>query len=155
MLGLYDAAEKTPVVATGSVESAPSTLPQILHLSYKNHGEFLLELIRSRFKNDGNGLSAATGTHDRPSISADSALDYFVEALDKDSTDPDLWRRTSSIASLLGSRRTARYCLEALLDKQARGSTGSLTLPGIQDSLAALDYAKVQLPSEFCPFTEY
>ncbi|KAF2236102.1 hypothetical protein EV356DRAFT_513347 [Viridothelium virens] len=142
----YDAAQKTAVVATGSGESAPSTLPQILHLSYKNHGEYWLELLRSgigKTTGDGRDTGAVNFTYGQPSATAAAALEYFVEALDKDGTDLDLWRRTSSITSLLGSQRTARYCLEALLDKHARGTGGPLTLPGIQDSLAASDYAKI------------
>ena len=146
--GLYDAAEHVPVVATGSAESAPSTLPQILHLSYKNHGEYLLELLRSNVRNDigsEKDSTSITGTYGRPSLTAASALEYFVEALGKDSTDIDLWRRTSSVASLLGGRRMARYCLEAALDKQTSGGSGSLIMPSIQDSLAASDYTKVRL----------
>ncbi|KAI9660091.1 MAG: Histone transcription regulator 3 [Bathelium mastoideum] len=142
----YDAAEKLPIAATGSVDSAPSTLPQILHLSYKNHGEYILDLLRSGRDEGIVTAGAATAqitSRGQPLVTADAALEYFVEALDKDSTDLDLWRRTSSIAASLGSRRMARYCLEALLDKQTNGVTRALTLPGIQDILAASDYDKI------------
>ena len=145
-LGLYDAAVKAPVAATGSADSAPSTLPQILHLSYKNHGEYLLDLLRlqqGRSSVTFNEGAVNVGGHVRPHVTADAALEYFVEALDKDGTDLDLWSRTSSIASSIGSHRLARYCLEALLDKQMSGPAGALSLPGIQESLATSEYNKV------------
>ena len=38
--------EAGPTQSTGAADSAPNTLPQILHLSYKNHGQFLLESMQ-------------------------------------------------------------------------------------------------------------
>ena len=43
---LEDDFEAGPTQSTGAADSAPNTLPQILHLSYKNHGQFLLESMQ-------------------------------------------------------------------------------------------------------------
>jgi len=52
-------------------------------------------------------------------VAATSRL--FAEALERDDTDLELWRRTSRICGLLGSRRIARFCLEAVLDGDGEG----------------------------------
>ena len=117
-----------------SSENAPSTLPQILHLSYKNRGDFVLERLQAHI----------TRTVETPQIlssrdiatAACSALDNYVNALDKDDFDLDLWRRTSLLAKALGSSRIARYCLEAIFDVDNGDMTSLMTLPGLAESLA-------------------
>ena len=118
--------------ATG--ENAPSTLPQILHLSHKNYGDFMLRHLQHQTR---DRLEAtAEYTVQQISLAASSALDHFVEALDKDETDIDLWRRTSVLGEVLGSQRVARFCLEAVLDGDDEGLMNTLSLPGLSGSSA-------------------
>lgn len=113
----------------GSLENGPSTLPQILHLSHKNYAHFQLEYLTSRL-NDVNVTLSHILTE------ASTALDHFVNALDKDDTDLDLWRRTATVGKMLNSNRIARFCLEAVLEGDDEGITGILRLPGLEESLA-------------------
>lgn len=99
----------SPEVSTGE-DLAPSTLPQILYLSFKNKGQFLLD----RIGHDTRGhcstpTSIAIQSQDRMI----DALHLFSEALDKEDSDPDLWRRIAKLSEHIGSRRIARFALES------------------------------------------
>ena len=118
-----------PAAAGGGMETGPSTLPQILHLSHKNYAQFKLEYLTAR-------LETFNFTLNQILSDATAALDHFVEALDKDDTDLDLWRRTASVGGMLESQRVARFCLEAVLDGDDDGLGGVLSLPGLEESLA-------------------
>ncbi|KAI7600763.1 hypothetical protein KC343_g15528, partial [Hortaea werneckii] len=119
----------TGPAVSGSLDSGPSTLPQILHLSHKNYAQFKLEYLGARIdtlKVDLNQILTE----------ASAALDHFVEALDKDDNDLDLWRRTATVGSMLDSKRLARFCLEAVLEGDEEGLSNALSLPGLEESLA-------------------
>ncbi|CBX91085.1 hypothetical protein IAQ61_002548 [Plenodomus lingam] len=127
---LEDDFEAGPVQSTGAADSAPNTLPQILHLSYKNHGQFLLESMQYWINEHGNISQAHVWDNTR------SALNYFAEALDKEDTDLDLWMRAASISAMLGSKRLTRYCLEAVLDGNDEQWESVLQLPGLEVGFA-------------------
>lgn len=119
-----DNIEDSPVTETAVAntrnDTAPSTLPQVLYLSYKNHGQFLLDrlkhdLLQSRSKNPVENVEAIVDFEDILST-ASSSLGYFTEALNRDDTDLELWRLVSRVGEFLGSKRIARFCLEAVLD---------------------------------------
>ncbi|KAF2487842.1 hypothetical protein BDY17DRAFT_289784 [Neohortaea acidophila] len=117
------------VLPAPGLETGPSTLPQILHLSHKNYAHFKLEYLTARL--DGVNVSLNQILAD-----ATAALEHFVNALDKDDSDLDLWRRTAGVGSLLDSRRLARFCLEAVLDGDDDGLNSALSLPGLDEGLA-------------------
>ncbi|KAI8937267.1 hypothetical protein NX059_006475 [Plenodomus lindquistii] len=127
---LEDDFEAGPVQSTGAADSAPNTLPQILHLSYKNHGQFLLESMQYWITQHGNASQAEVWNNTR------SVLNYFAEALDKEDTDLDLWMRAASISAMLGSKRLTRYCLEAVLDGNDEQWESVLQLPGLEMGFA-------------------
>ena len=131
------------VVASGSADTGPSTLPQILHLSHKNYAQFKLEYLTAR-------LDILHVTLNQILSDATTALDHFVEALDKDDSDLDLWRRTSNVGEMLDSRRIARFCLEAVLDGDDEALGNALSLPGLDEGLAGEQLRKlvVQLEDE-------
>lgn len=121
---LDDSIEESAVaetaVANTRSDTAPSTLPQVLYLSYKNHGQFLLDrlkhdLLQSRSKNLVENVEVIVDFEDVVST-ASSSLGYFTEALNRDDTDLELWRLVSRVGEFLGSKRIARFCLEAVLD---------------------------------------
>lgn len=116
--------EESPItetaVANRGSDTAPSTLPQVLYLSYKNHGQFLLDrlkhdLLQSRSQNLVENAEVIVDFDDVVST-ASSSLGYFTEALNRDDTDLELWRLVSRVGEFLGSKRIARFCLEAVLD---------------------------------------
>lgn len=127
---LEDDFEAGPTQSTGAADSAPNTLPQILHLSYKNHGQFLLESMQHGVAQHGGITSPESWSNIR------GALNYFAEALDKEDTDLDLWLRAASVAAMLGSKRLTRYCLESIMDGNDELWESLLRLPGLEEGLA-------------------
>lgn len=127
---LEDDFDAGPAQSTGAADSAPNTLPQILHLSYKNHGQFLLESMQHWVAQHGGAPNLEGWDNIR------GALSYFAEALDKEDTDLDLWLRAASVAAMLGSTRLTRYCLEAVLDGSDELWESLLRLPGLEEGLA-------------------
>jgi hypothetical protein len=128
---LQDDFDAGPVQTAGGNESAPNTLPQILHLSYKNHGQFMLETMQYWIRQHGLVSRKQGSSH------ISGALTYFAEALDKEDTDLDLWLRTASVAAMLGSQRITRFCLEAVLDGNDELYEGLLRIPGLEEGFAA------------------
>jgi hypothetical protein len=127
---ILDDFDAGPVQAAGGTETAPNTLPQLLHLSYKNHGQFILETMQHWASQHGIPLQQDSPGH------VVSALSNFAEALDKEDTDLDLWLRTASVAAMLGSSRIARFCLEAVLDGNDEAYASLLRLPGLEEGFA-------------------
>ena len=125
-------------VAVSGVEVAPSSLPQILYLAYKNHGQFQLDRLKarlSRLEQEIKPDNQSTIT-DTTILTAFSSLKLFVEALDRDDTDLELWRQVARIAGLLGSRRIARFCLESVVDTD-EGDNDPWTEPlGLEEAFA-------------------
>jgi hypothetical protein len=129
---ILDDIDSDPIQPATTNDSAPNTLHQILHLSYKNHGQFLLETMQHWIREHGRGAIA----ENRRSSHVLGALDCFAESLDKDDVDLDLWLRTASVAALLGSKRITRFCLEAVLDGDDELMSSILRLPGLQEGFA-------------------
>ncbi|KAL8804324.1 MAG: hypothetical protein Q9182_002606, partial [Xanthomendoza sp. 2 TL-2023] len=112
--------ESLVIVPVAGVDGTPSTLPQILYLSYKNHGHFLLDRLKHRLRpgwDDDLDADQTRTAHKEISEAISSCLDLLVEALDRDDTDLELWRQLSRIGESLGSTRLARFCLEVVVDR--------------------------------------
>lgn len=114
-------------------ENALGTLPQLIHLAQKNYGQFLLESLGYKIR---QGAAAADTSPEEITQASIAAINAFVEALDKDDTDPDVWRRTAVVGEFLGSQRISRYCLEAVLDGDDGGIEAVLATPALADTLA-------------------
>ncbi|TID25413.1 hypothetical protein E6O75_ATG04618 [Venturia nashicola] len=131
-----------PVQLAVPTDNAPNTLPQIIHLSYKNHGQFLLDLLQHRIREHLRENPDVPLVPKQIGDTAREPLSYYSEALDKDDTDVDLWRCTSAVATVVGSNRIARFCLEAVLDMGE--DSDQLGLSGIEQTIA------LQRLQEFC-----
>ena len=121
------------------VDIAPSSLPQILYLAYKNHGQFQLDRLKSRLTRIEQEFGPDEQSPPTRIIprSAFLSLKLFIEALDRDDTDLELWRQVARIAGLLGSRRIARYCLESVVDTD-EGDLDPWTEPlGLEEGFAS------------------
>ncbi|KAI4172476.1 MAG: hypothetical protein LQ343_003566 [Gyalolechia ehrenbergii] len=144
--------------ATSSADGTPSTLPQILYLSYKNHGYFLLDRLKYSLNlKSKQDVRAAKPAREPKEISEliISSLGLLVEALDRDDSDIELWRQISRIGESLGSRRIARFCLEAVLDREEVGGDAWPEPLGLQELFAAegLRTLVSQLEDDVGPFT--
>ena len=124
-------------------DSAPNTLPQVLYLSYKNYGEFLLQRLLyqiSRRQRETPALHQPYNLAIRDHIedikhfseNGWQALELLVQALNKDETDPQLWREVASWAYSLGSKRFARYALESALALNEDDETNILGGPSLE-----------------------
>lgn len=129
-------------------DNAPSTLPQILHLSYKNRAEYELDLLRVAAENltlqDGNGEVGGAKSLDVFRQKCQKALEDFAEALDKDENDSDLWRRASRISETLGSLRAFRFCLEAALGGDEEDTDDVLGLRNVEAQFDGGQLAEMQ-----------
>ena len=120
---LEDGAEEDLVAdlptAAASGEGAPSTLPQVLYLAYKNHGQFRLDRLREQLSQIERGLRADDAVDSMENIpeAALIGLQHLSEALDRDESDLELWRKVARVGEFLGSTRIARFCLETVLDR--------------------------------------
>ena len=130
------------IANTGVTEGAPNTLPQILYLSYKNHGQFLLDRLTHSAQGDnvqnyGSDVLMQDGFRDP----AKEVVMRFAEALEKDDTDHDLWRRTARLSALLRSKRIARLCLESVLSSEINNFEGLSETLNLDAGMAKDDLA--------------
>ncbi|KAI9724346.1 MAG: hypothetical protein M1812_000414 [Candelaria pacifica] len=136
----YDDLSAEPTTVVNATDSAPNTLPQILYLCYKNRGQFILDSLKhelTQAKALAGQTSIETYSPEQAiEASATSALTFFTEALERDETDTELWRRTSRISGLLGSKRISRYCLESVLDNEDDPYSDGLGPPGLEEGFA-------------------
>ncbi|ELR06157.1 Histone transcription regulator 3 [Pseudogymnoascus destructans] len=91
-------------------DDGPSTLPQILYLAYKNHGQFIMDCLKHQMK------IAPAMPLSGLAPQAQHALEQFTQALARDESDTELWRRAARVGELLGSNTISRYCLEAAVE---------------------------------------
>jgi hypothetical protein len=120
-------------IAAGGADA--SSLPQILYVAYKNHGQFILDIVKSRFRDPDlppEQLLNDIGLD----YQAKAALDNFALALPRDESDTELWRRTARIASMLGSTRISRYCLEAAVEVDDDPTVAEVEPPSLEEGFA-------------------
>jgi hypothetical protein len=129
----YDPLAQTALVAG---ENAPNTLPQILHLSHKNRAQFMLDVLCNSVEESLAHPREDGTTRNDDTKAANSPLLHFGEALDKDDTDLDVWRRSARVSMWAGSYRIARFCLEAVLDGEQEGLESIFDGLGIDEMLA-------------------
>ena len=122
------------VVGAGGAETAPNALPQILYLSYKNYGQFLLDRLAQTVAPPVRSDTNQSKTTER-SIGAKS-LRQFAEALERDGTDLDLWRRAAKLSRLLGSKRLDRFSLETVLNDDIDEDPMLHDAAGLEEGLA-------------------
>ncbi|PGH04967.1 hypothetical protein AJ79_06924 [Helicocarpus griseus UAMH5409] len=129
-----------PLEASDTVSSA---LPQTIYLSHKNRGQFILDqlkhLLRSRQEKKDEGDKPAIDV----SVSSSSAISSFAEALERDDTDLELWRKCARIGGVLQSHRLARYCLESVLEGDEDVLDDGFEQLGLEQAFAGEDLRHV------------
>jgi hypothetical protein len=119
------------LIGAGS-DGSPSTLPQILYLAYKNHGQFIMDCVKHQIRR-GDSIP-----RDILLPQAHMALIQFSQALARDESDTELWRRAARIGELLGSRAIARYCLEAAVEVDDDPTQSEVEPAGIEEGFAGM-----------------
>lgn len=130
------AADLQPPTSGG--DGAPSTLPQILYLAYKNYGQFRLDRLQSQLDQIEEGLKSESALLSLEKVSAEASngLRDLTEALDRDEGDLELWRKVARVGEFLGSRRTARFSLEAILNADDVDTATEIEPLSIEEILA-------------------
>ena len=132
--------EATTLLPTGTVDGSPNSLLQIIYLSYKNYGQFVLDTVKYQSRDQGDSDSDNTAV-----IAAGAkALKSFADALERDDSDLDLWRKAARIGSILSSHRVIRFCLESVLVTDEENSYEASDLLGL-DELSAFQDLKREL----------
>lgn len=130
----------TPVFSAPNtgLDGSPSSLPQILYLAYKNHGQFLLDRLKDQLSRiEGHILSGSSLIPSAEATEvASKCLKLFVEATDRDDSDLELWRLISRVSHSLQSRRIARFCLEAVLEADENDFTEWTEPLGLEEGFA-------------------
>jgi len=118
-------------LATSSSDGSPSTLPQVLYLAYKNHGQFIMDCLKYRLR--GHRMPRELLLPE-----ARKALFQFCQALARDESDTELWRRAARVGALLGSQTVARYCLEAAVEVDDDPTQAEVEPAGIEEGFAGM-----------------
>ncbi|KAK4213680.1 histone transcription regulator 3 [Rhypophila decipiens] len=116
-------------------DGVDNTYPQALYLSYKNHGQFIIDRIKQ--KAQARSLDDKALLED-PEIREDAqrALDEFDAALDRDPSDPEVWGKTARVAAFLKSARISRYSLEAAIELDDDPAVVDVEPPSLAEALA-------------------
>ncbi|EGE09060.1 hypothetical protein TEQG_08128 [Trichophyton equinum CBS 127.97] len=122
------------VAAVDETETAASALPQTLYLSYKNYGQFLLDTVRYAWEQGGDIADTTPST--------ESAIRHFADALERDDTDLELWRKCGRVGDALRSHRISRFCLESVFEGNGDGIDDGFEQLGIEQAGAVGDLRK-------------
>ncbi|PGH32913.1 hypothetical protein GX50_04257 [[Emmonsia] crescens] len=134
------AGSAAPLDASDTVSSA---LPQTLYLSHRNRGQFTLDHLKhllhsKQIKDDDSNESSVD-----VSAASVSAIKSFAEALERDDTDLELWRKSARIGDALQSHRLARFCLESVLEGDDDGLGDGFEQLGLEQAFAGEDLRQV------------
>ncbi|EFR05056.1 hypothetical protein MGYG_08064 [Nannizzia gypsea CBS 118893] len=122
------------VAAVEETETAASALPQTLYLSYKNYGQFLLDTVRYAWEQGGDLADTASST--------ESAIRHFADALERDDSDLELWRKCGRVGDALRSHRISRFCLESVFEGNGDGIDDGFEQLGIEQAGTVGDLRK-------------
>ncbi|KAM5437822.1 Histone transcription regulator 3 [Microsporum ferrugineum] len=129
-----DGPSAVSIAAADEAETAASALPQTLYLSYKNYGQFLLDTVRYAWEQGGDLADTASST--------ESAIRHFADALERDDSDLELWRKCARVGDSLRSHRILRFCLESVFEGNGDGIDDGFEQLGIEQAGAVGDLRK-------------
>lgn len=115
-----------------------TSLPQALFLSYKNHGQFVLDRIKHKAR---QAALPKRQVFEQAEVIDDArrAIDDFNAALDRDPSDAELWRRTARTAAFLNSARMSRFCLEAAIELDDDPTVMDVEPPSLAEGFAGVE----------------
>ena len=127
-----------PVLTNGTADTANS-FPQLVYLACKSRAQFEVDAaVASQSHSDKPSRSEQ---FDRYRAACYTSLINATNALARDDTDIDLWKRAGRVAEILESVRIIRFCLESVLAGDEEGLE-AIDLSGLDEA-----YAKGELHS--------
>ena len=133
-------AESVPVLPANAADSSANSIPLLVYLSYKNKGQLAIDKARNQLASDSPSrqdlmqhFAAACG----------SGIQNFAEALERDDTDIDLWKKAARVAEVLSNQRISRFCMESVLAGDDDGTEQTIDLSGLDEAFAAGELAQI------------
>ena len=126
--------EPVAILPSTAADSSATSIPQIVYLSHKNRGEFGLDQAHA---NLDSSVTSRKDLHQHYTAACVSGLKDFAEALERDDTDIDLWKKAARVAEVLKSERIARFCFESALAGDDDGTEQTIDLSGLDEAFAA------------------
>ncbi|ODH44848.1 hypothetical protein ACO22_00678 [Paracoccidioides brasiliensis] len=129
--------------ALDASDTVSSALPQTIYLSHRNRGQFTLDNLRWLLRSKKENADDSNATSVDVSAAAVSAITSFAEALERDDSDLELWRKSARIGDALQSHRLARFCLESVLEGDDDGLDDGFEQLGLEQAFAGEDLRQV------------
>jgi hypothetical protein len=123
-----------PLLPSSAAESSASSVPQLIYLAFKNRGQFILDVARHKMSNQPASRAELSMSYAEP---AKESLAQFAQALERDDTDLDLWKKSARVADVLSSQRIARFCLESVLAGEDEDGQQTVDISGLDEAYAA------------------
>jgi len=128
------------LLPSNAADSSATSIPQLIYLSFKNRGQFVLDVARQRL--DGKSGSRAELCQYYAESCRESLID-FAGALERDDSDLDLWKKAARVADVLSTQRIVRFCLESVLAGDDDGTEQTIDLSGLDEAFAAGELEEV------------
>ena len=122
------------LLPSNAAESSASSIPQLIYLAFKNKGQFLLDAAHHRITDPKVPRADLFASYVQP---AKASLHQFAQALERDDTDLDLWKKAARVADVLSSHRISRYCLESVLAGEDEDGQQTIDISGLDEAYAA------------------
>ncbi|KIW97791.1 uncharacterized protein Z519_01375 [Cladophialophora bantiana CBS 173.52] len=128
------------LLPSSAAESSASSVPQLIYLAFKNRGQFLLDVARHRLPDQRLSRSELCQYY---AESCKESLGQFAQALERDDTDLDSWKKAARVAEVLSTLRIARFCLESVLAGEDEDGEQTIDLSGLDEAFAAGELEEV------------
>jgi hypothetical protein len=122
------------LLPTNVADPSANSVPQLMFLAHKNRGQFVLEFTKQQ-------ILTHPDDHSRVAFlwfdNCRKALQDFAEALERDDSDLDLWKKAAKVADVFSSQRIVRFCLESVLAGDDDAFDEGIDLSGLDEAYAA------------------
>ena len=126
--------ELEAVIPANAADTSANSIPLLVYLSYKNRGQLAIDQAQDQVPSESTTRQEII-RHFAPSCT--NALADFAEALERDDTDIDLWKKAARVAEILSSHRITRFCTESVLAGDDDGTEQTVDLSGLDEAFAA------------------
>jgi hypothetical protein len=127
-------AETVPVIPANAADSSANSIPLLVYLSYKNKGQLAIDQAHNELQPTTRSRQDLLRHFASP---CSAGLKDFAEALERDDTDIDLWKKAARVAEVLSTQRITRFCMESVLAGDDDGSEQTIDLSGLDEAFAA------------------
>lgn len=124
-------------IQSATVQVSSNSLPQMLHISFKNYAECLFEVYVHRKPTSADfsvGNNAASQELLQLCV---KVIQNFASALENDDTDLNLWRKAAYVSQICASGRILRFCVESVLAGDEEENDNLQAVLGLDEIVAA------------------